>query len=69
MNATRKTYPPFANVFVEGDPAEFLCVVIKGSVEVMLQRSGKNVVLDTIKPGQCFGEMAALVDSRRNATA
>jgi CRP-like cAMP-binding protein len=69
MNATRKTFPPYANVFVEGDAADFLCVVIRGAVEVMLQRSGKTVVLDTIKPGQCFGEMAALVDSKRNATA
>jgi CRP-like cAMP-binding protein len=69
MNATRKTFPPFANVFVEGDAADSLFVVIKGSVEVVLQRAGKTVVLDTIKPGQCFGEMAALADSKRNATA
>jgi CRP-like cAMP-binding protein len=69
MNATRKTFPPFANVFIEGDTADSLFVVIKGTVEVVLNRAGKTVVLDTVKPGQCFGEMAALVDSKRNATA
>jgi len=69
MNATRKSFPPYAIIFNEGDAADALYVVLKGSVEVFLSRAGKNVILDTIKIGQCFGEMAPLVDSKRTATA
>jgi CRP-like cAMP-binding protein len=45
-------------VFKEGAPADSLYVVLSGSVKIFINdESGKEVVLDTKKPGQYFGEM------------
>jgi CRP-like cAMP-binding protein len=45
-------------VFKEGAPADSLYVVISGSVKIFLNdETGKEVVLDTKKAGQYFGEM------------
>jgi CRP/FNR family cyclic AMP-dependent transcriptional regulator len=45
-------------VFKEGAPADSLYVVISGSVRIFLNdETGKEVVLDTKKAGQYFGEM------------
>jgi CRP-like cAMP-binding protein len=45
-------------VFKEGAPADSLYVVISGSVKIFLNdETGREVVLDTKKAGQYFGEM------------
>lgn len=45
-------------VFKEGAPADSLYVVLSGSVKIFINdESGKEVVLDTKKAGQYFGEM------------
>ncbi|HET7199144.1 MAG TPA: cyclic nucleotide-binding domain-containing protein [Burkholderiales bacterium] len=45
-------------VFKEGEPADSMYVVLSGSVKIFLQNAaGKEVVLDTKKAGEYFGEM------------
>jgi CRP/FNR family cyclic AMP-dependent transcriptional regulator len=45
-------------VFKEGAPADSLYVVLSGSVKIFVHdAAGKEVVLDTKRPGEYFGEM------------
>lgn len=45
-------------VFKEGEPADSMYVVLSGSVKIFLKdAAGKEVVLDTKKAGEYFGEM------------
>ena len=45
-------------VFKEGEPADSMYVVLSGGVKIFLKdAAGKEVVLDTKKPGEYFGEM------------
>jgi CRP/FNR family transcriptional regulator len=46
-------------VFMEGDPARWLCVVRTGRVKILRHaRSGKDVVLEILGPGEVFGGVA-----------
>jgi CRP-like cAMP-binding protein len=55
-------------VFAEGAPADSLYVVLSGAVKIfVLDATGKEVVLDTKRAGEYFGEM--MLDHRpRSAT-
>src|SRR5690348_10964837 len=45
-------------VFKEGEPADSMYVVLSGSVKIYLQNvDGRELVLDTKKAGEYFGEM------------
>jgi CRP-like cAMP-binding protein len=48
-------------VFMEGDPAHWVCVVRSGHVKIVRHsRIGKDVVLDLLGPGEVFGAVAAI---------
>jgi len=48
-------------IFMEGDPARWFCVVKSGHVKVVRHsRTGKDVVLDLLGPGEVFGGVAAI---------
>lgn len=48
-------------VFMEGDPAEWLCVVRTGRVKILRHaRTGKDVVLELLGPGEIFGGVAVI---------
>jgi len=54
----RKHLDPDRVVFKEGAAADSMYVVLSGSVKIFLSdETGKEVVLDTKKAGQYFGEM------------
>lgn len=56
---TVRTYPKRTVVFQEGDQSDQLYVVLSGRVKVYLaDQDGREIVLDTVGPGQYFGEMA-----------
>ena len=56
--ATRRRLGAGMLVFAEGAPADSLYVVLSGSVKIyMLDAAGKEMVLDTKKAGEYFGEM------------
>jgi len=52
-------------IFREGDPAQEMYVVQKGTVEIRLG----NRLLDTVRERSIFGEMALIDRSPRSATA
>jgi len=56
-------------LFAQGDPPDYLYVVIHGRLEVIVEseRAGQEVV-EQIGPGACVGEMALLTDEPRSAT-
>lgn len=48
-------------VFLEGDAADWLCVVVSGRVKIVKHsRTGKDVVLELLGPGEVFGGVAVI---------
>jgi CRP/FNR family transcriptional regulator len=48
-------------VFMEGDPAQWLCLVKSGRVKIVRHsRTGKDVVLELLGPGEMFGGVAVI---------
>ena len=57
-------------VFMEGDRAEWLCVVKSGRVKILRHaRTGREVVLELLGPGEIFGGVAVLERRPYPATA
>jgi CRP/FNR family transcriptional regulator, cyclic AMP receptor protein len=53
-----RSLPAGRLVFKEGEPADSMYVVLSGSVKIFLKEGGSNeVLLDTKKAGEYFGEM------------
>jgi len=53
-----RSLPAARLVFKEGEPADSMYVVLSGSVKIFLQNAaGKEVLLDTKRAGEYFGEM------------
>lgn len=59
-----RTYQPGAIIFAEGDPGDFMYVVITGEVAVMLD----GRLVNYLGPGALFGEMALMDERPRSAT-
>ncbi len=57
-----------ATVFESGDTSDEVFVLASGSLDVSVNRSGRRVVLITLKPFDYFGEMAMLTAEPRSAT-
>ena len=63
--------PKGTNIITQGDLGDNLYVLEKGKVDIMIRTAdGKGMrKLDTLKkPGKCFGELALLYDTPRNAS-
>jgi CRP-like cAMP-binding protein len=59
--AREDTYKTRDYVFMEGDPARWLCLVISGRVKILKHsRTGRDVVLDLFGPGEVFGGVAVI---------
>src|SRR3970040_1804898 len=59
--ARAETYRAREYVFLEGDPARWLCLVTSGRVKIVRHsRTGKDVVLDLLGPGGIFGGVAVM---------
>jgi CRP/FNR family transcriptional regulator len=62
-------FEPGQVIIAQGDVGQALYIIQSGSVEVRRERPGAEpVVLNTLGPGQFFGEMALLDDYPRSAT-
>lgn len=63
-------FPANAPVFLEGTHTESCYLVVQGKVRILKKaKSGENIRLALIKPGEFLGEMAMLSGERRSASA
>jgi CRP-like cAMP-binding protein len=56
-------------IFREGQEADCAFYLESGTVEILKQGPGGNVVVARLEPGALFGEMALIDDAARSATA
>jgi ABC-type lipoprotein export system ATPase subunit/CRP-like cAMP-binding protein len=65
----QKVFPPAANIIVQGQVGNNFCILLKGEVEVFIERSeGKQVLVNRLRAGQYFGETALLTQGLETAT-
>ena len=68
LSVTR-TYPKNTVIINEGDQANAMYLVVTGKVRVYVSdESGKEFILNTMGPGDYFGELALLDDEVRSAS-
>jgi hypothetical protein len=56
-------------LFSEGDPADSVFRVLRGTVDILRELDGEPILLGTVGPGQFIGEMGVLENRPRNASA
>jgi CRP-like cAMP-binding protein len=54
--------------FKEGDPPDFVLLVLKGSLQVYVERHGRDIVLTDAGPSTVLGELAVLCGMPRSAS-
>ncbi|MDD3179617.1 MAG: cyclic nucleotide-binding domain-containing protein [Opitutaceae bacterium] len=63
--AETAVYAPGQVIFQKNETGDFMFMVIEGAVDITVH----GRVIDTVKPGGFFGEMALIEDKPRSATA
>jgi len=67
--AREQRYPKGSIVFYEGDPGDFLMIILSGKVKVaLLGEEGQEIILAMLGPENFFGEMAIIESAPRSAT-
>ncbi len=67
---TRRKFPRGKRIFAKGDPGSGLMGVLSGAVRISTESAaGKEIVLNVIRPGEIFGEIALLDGHPRTADA
>lgn len=59
------SFGPGATIFHEGDPGDYLYIIVRGNVQVLI----KNVEINRLSSGSAFGEIALLDGAPRTASA
>jgi len=68
-SSRRLKYPKKSIVFQEGDPGDFLLVILRGRVKVtLLGEEGRETIVAILEPPAFLGEVALLDESPRSAT-
>ena len=62
-------HPDGAYLFHEGDPGDAIYLVFKGEVEILRAAGANEKILDSILPGDFFGEVAVLDGFGRSTAA
>jgi CRP/FNR family transcriptional regulator len=66
----RRSYDKDEYLFFEGDPAEWLVLVVQGRVKMIKHsESGRETILSTFGPGQIVGEVGVVAGEAYPATA
>jgi uncharacterized protein YhbP (UPF0306 family) len=53
----------------QGGPADKFFIVVDGEIEISREEGGSTQIVNTLGPGELFGEMAVLFDRPRGASA
>ena len=69
VTGTNRNYSQGQMVFCEGEPGEDLFILQRGKVKISKMINGNEVILNIMKPGDIFGEMALLDNKPRSASA
>jgi len=64
-----ESYPDRAELFREGDPADGVCLVLSGNVEILIRLGSNEQILGDFKEGEFLGELAVLDGGTRSACA
>ena len=68
--ATVRSYPRNAVLIYEGDDSDSFYLLLSGSVRIYVSDAdGKELTLELLRTGDCFGEIAALARTPRSASA
>jgi len=67
--ASYETYPDGKVIFAEGSHGDWIYVVEEGAVEISKKDGEHKVVIEVLKPGDPFGELAYIAKIARTATA
>ena len=68
-SSSTRSFPKNTVVIHENDPADSLFVIESGKVKVYCSdKNGKEFIMNTLGPGDYFGELALLDDSTRSAS-
>lgn len=60
LNAKKEAYPKGGSIFIAGDPASFVGLVLSGSAQVVRDDAlGNRTILTKLIPGELFGETFA----------
>ena len=68
-NKQREFFPKGTKIFREGEPGTYAYLIEKGKVEISAATKGARIEINTLGPGDLFGEMALIDNHSRSATA
>ncbi|HMV42767.1 MAG TPA: cyclic nucleotide-binding domain-containing protein [Leptospiraceae bacterium] len=69
VNGANRSYMQNQMIFSENEPGQDLFILQKGKVKITKIIKGTDVLLNIMKPGDIFGEMALLDNKPRSASA
>jgi CRP-like cAMP-binding protein len=67
--ASYETFQDGEAIFTEGANGDWIYVVEEGTVEISKKVDDRKIVIEILKPGDIFGEMAYIDKTPRSATA
>lgn len=65
----RNTFDAGDIIFKKGDAPACAFLIQSGAVDIVLNNGKQDVVVDTLEPGEFFGEMALVDNEPRSASA
>ena len=63
-----RSYRPGEHIVTEGEVGDCMFVIQEGTAEVLRNENGTATIVDTMGPGELFGEMAILENTVRSST-
>ena len=67
--ASYETFQDGQVIFADGSSGDWIYVLDEGEVEISKMVGGRKIVIEVLKPGDIFGEMAYIDKTPRSATA
>lgn len=65
-----KEYKENDIIFLDNDPGSFFCIVLNGRIKITKNSTiGKQIIISLLTEGDSFGEMALILNKKRNANA